>query len=549
MLTKKEWLFIFTAISLGSLFLLISHPFVVITDLPLLGLSLVLLFLAQSVEMPIGGLFFNLKSFVLLYLLFFLTPETLLVLSLITLLAYVNRFRIFMLRVAFEFLQISVGTFLVKIAVIDHLKIPQFALGYFSVNLVLTSTYVKFLAKTDLKKYLRAISIILVLAMYSSFILTTAYIFPEAKLSYLLFTTLLYAGFILHLYYTVNAEIWHEELELEKEQITREIRNIMRLPEVIDNLSKDDTETVLEKVLDISCQIIGFEYALLSIFDFRSGRVLRLAKSGIKDEEFKKLKENKPDLKETFVLMQQRFDIGGAYFIPKGSVELNRSFIYQPFEYVRLEADNAWDPEDLFLVPLTYEGKIIGYISYDKPKNLLRPSKREVEFARFFAWQLTKLLSQSKYALFFTSEYEKKQPYSLLMEEISKNIELRKNFILIYLDIDHFEKINVSFGFNTGDEILKSLGEITSEEIKNLGIFSQIGDEEIILLWSKSKSDGVLLAERIIEEMKIRYNMVSLSASVVKYPTDAQTFDELIEICRTGLVTAKKSGGGRVISL
>ncbi len=549
MLTKKEWLFIFTAISLGSLFLLISHPFVVITDLPLLGLSLVLLFLAQSVEIPIVGLFFNLKSFVLLYLLFFLTPETLLVLSLITLLAYINRFRIFMLRVAFEFLQISVGTFLVKIAVIDHLKILQFALGYFSVNLVLTSTYVKFLAKTDLKKYLRAISIILVLAMYSSFILTTAYIFPEAKLSYLLFTTLLYAGFILHLYYTVNAEIWHEELELEKEQITREIRNIMRLPEVIDNLSKDDTETVLEKVLDISCQIIGFEYALLSIFDFRSGRVLRLAKSGIKDEEFKKLKENKPDLKETFVLMQQRFDIGGAYFIPKGSVELNRSFIYQPFEYVRLEADNAWDPEDLFLVPLTYEGKIIGYISYDKPKNLLRPSKREVEFARFFAWQLTKLLSQSKYALFFTSEYEKKQPYSLLMEEISKNIELRKNFILIYLDIDHFEKINVSLGFNKGDEILKSLDEITSDEIKNLGIFSQVGDEEIILLWSKSKSDGVLLAERIIEEMKLRYSMVSLSASVVKYPTDAQTFDELIEICRTGLVTAKKSGGGRVISL
>lgn len=549
MLTKKEWLFVFTSISIGLAILLMCHPFTIITDIPLVLLSLVLLLFAQSVEISIGGLFFNLKSFAILYLLLFLTPETLLVLCLITLLIYINKFRTFLLRTTFEFLQIATGVLLTKIAIIDHLRILYFALGYFFVNVILTTIYIIFLAKTDLRKYLRAITTVLILAVYSSFILTTFYLFPEAKLPYLLFTTLLYTGFIIHLYYTVNAEIWHEELELEKEQIAREIRNIMRLPEVIDNISKDDIEVGLERILDISCQIIGFEYALLNIFDFRAGKVLRLAKSGISDEEFKKLKEKKPSLKDTFVLMQQRFNIGGAYFIPKGSVELNESFIYQPLEYVKLQVDNAWDPEDLFLVPLTYEGKIIGYISYDKPRNLLRPSKREVEFARFFSWQITKLLAQSKYALFFTSEYEKKQPYSLLMEEISKNIELKKNFIMIYLDIDHFENINILLGFNTGDEILKSLSDVTSEEIKNLGIFSQISDEEIILLWSKSKSDGVLLAERIIEEMKMRYNMISISASVVKYPTDAQTFDELIEICRTGLITAKKSGGGRVISL
>lgn len=549
MLTKKEWLFVSTTILMGLIILAVLHSFVVITDVPLVSLSLILLFLAQSVEMPIGGLVFNLKSFMLLYLLLYLNPETLLILSLITLLIHVGKSRTFLLRVSFEFLQGSVGVFLTKIAVTDHLKITLFAAGYFSVNLVLTTIYLKLLAKTDLKKYIRAMLIVLMLAMYSSFILTATYLFPEVKLPYLLFTTLLYVGFVVHLYYTVNAEIWHEELELEKEQITREIRNIMKLPEVLDNVSKEDIETALEKILDISCQIIGFEYSLLSVFDFRNGKVLRLAKSGLKEDEFKKLKERKPDIKETFLLMQQRFDVGGAYFIPKGSVELNKSFVYQPLEYVKLESENAWDPEDLFLVPLIYEGKTVGYISYDKPRNLLRPSKREVEFARFFSWQIVKLLSQSKYALFFTSEYEKKQPYSLLMEEISKTIELKKNFILIYIDIDHFEKINVLLGFNKGDEILKSLGEITSEEIKNLGIFSQVGDEEIILLWSKSKSDGVLLAERIIEEMKLRYDNISLSASVVKYPTDAQTFDEIIELCRTGLITAKKSGGGRVISL
>ncbi|MEN3042953.1 MAG: GGDEF domain-containing protein [Fervidobacterium sp.] len=548
-MTKNEWIFILTTILIGIATLLMSQPLVVITDLPLMLLSLALIFFAQSVQISIGGLVLNLKSFALLYLLLYLTPESLLVLSLLTLLIYLNNIRTFFLRASFEFLQIAVGTLLVRFAMIDHLRILFFSIGYFFVNFILTILYVKVLAQTDLKKYLRAIAIILILSIYSSFILTMFYLFPETRLPQLLFSTLVYAGFIIHLYYTVNAEIWHEELELEKQQITREIRNIMKLPEVLDNISENPIETVLEKVLDISCQIVGFEYALLSIFDFRSGKVIRLSKSGINDEEFVKIKEKKPDIKETFVFMQQRFDIGGAYFIPKGSVDLNKTFTYKPFEYVKLESENAWDPDDLFIVPINYEGRIIGYVSYDKPKNLLRPSKREVEFARFFSWQISKILAESKYSLFFASEYEKKQPYSILMEEISKNIELKKNFVLLYIDIDHFEKVNILFGFHIGDEILKTLGEITAEEVKNLGVFSQVGDEEIILLWSKSKSDGILLAERIIEEMKVRYNMISISASVVKYPADAQTFDELIEKCRTGLVTAKKSGGGRIISL
>lgn len=545
----KELFFVYTCIIVGLIMIITTQPVVFNTDIPLLGIALALLFFSQSVEIPIGGLVFNIKSFSMLYLLLFIRPESILILSIITLLVYIKDLRRFLFKVSFEILQIGFGNLLFKIAPNDYLKILLFAIGYMLGNVFLTIFYVKFFGKTSIKNYIRALFLISVLSLFGSMILTTIYTFNEVKLSSLIFVSVLYSGFLIQLYYTVFSELWHKELTLEKEQIAREIENLMKLPEILEKSSKEDIDDVLQDVLATTCKLIGFEYALLSIFDFRSGKVTRISKYGIKDEDFEKLKQNRPDIKSTYVLMQQRFDVGGAYFIPNGSVDLSQSSIYRPSEYFKLEVENAWDPNDLFIVPLIYNKKTIGYISFDKPANMLRPSKREIELAKFFAWQITRLLSESKYSVFFLSDYKKEQTYAFLMEEISKNIEFGKSFLIVYVDIDKFEKVNITHGFKAGDEMLQELRNISEEEIKNLGIFSQFNDELIMLLWSMSKSDGVLVAERIIEKFKRKYPDVSLSVSVVKYPTDAQTFDELLEKIKVALTTAKKSGGGRIVTL
>jgi diguanylate cyclase (GGDEF)-like protein len=179
----------------------------------------------------------------------------------------------------------------------------------------------------------------------------------------------------------------------------------------------------------------------------------------------------------------------------------------------------------------------------------MRPSKREVEFAKFFAWQITRILLDSKYSVFFLSEYKKEENYSFLMEEVSKYIETGKSFTIVYMDIDKFEKLNFALGFTVGDEILKELKSIVDEEIKNFGIFTQVGDETIIVLLGMGKSDATLLAQRIIEKLKERFPSISVSTAIVKYPADASSFDEVLEKCKMALTTSKKSGGGRIISL
>ncbi len=545
----KELLFVYTCIIAGLIMIIATQPVVFSTDIPLIGIALVLLLFSQSVEIPIGGLVFNIKSFIILYLLLFIQPESILILCIITLLVYIKNLRRFLFKASFETLQIGFGTLLFKITPNDNLKILLFAIGYMTSNALLTIFYTKFFGKTSVKNYIRPLFLILVLSLFGSMILTTIYTFNEVNLSTLIFVSILYSGFLIQLYYTVFSELWYRELTFEKEQVAREIENIMKLPEIIEESSKEDADNVLKKILGVTCNLIGFEYALLNVFDFRSGKVTRISAHGIKDEDFEKLKQNRPDIKSTYVFMQQRFDVGGAYFIPNGSVDLSQSSIYRPSEYFKLEVENAWDPNDLFIVPLIYKNRKIGYISFDKPTNMLRPSKREIELAKFFAWQITRLLSESKYSVFFLSDYKKERTYTFLMEEISKNIELGKSFLIVHIDIDNFEKVNITHGFKVGDEMLQELKNISDEEIKNLGIFSQFSDELIILLWSISKSDGVLFAERIIEKFKKKYPDVSLSASIIKYPTEAKTFYELLEKIKVALTTAKKSGGGRIVTL
>lgn len=549
MLTNKELLFIFSCLAVGLMFLLLSSPLIINTDVILMLFGFVLLFFSQLVELHIGGLRFTLRAFSALYLLLFLSPESVGLLSIISLLFSTRKIKSILLRISFEFLQFSVGIFLHRHSPNDYLNIFFFALGYFAANAILSQIFVKFLARDSISKYMLAFSLIFILGIYSSAILTVPYMFSEIKLGNLLFVTVLYAGFLAQLYYTVTAEIWHQELKLEKDQVGREIANLMKLPEVILESKKEDVDKVLSDMLALAANITGYEYALLNIFDYKANTVLRIGSYGISDEAFKNLKEKKPSLKETLLLMQQRFDVGGVYFIPKGSVDLDEVYTYKPSDYTKIDSENAWDPDDLFLVPINQGGRMIGYISFDKPKNMFRPTKREIEMSKFFAWQISEVLSESKYTSLFSTNYRREQSLSKFMDELSKNIETGTSFVLAYLDIDQFKAINFKHGFEYGDEIIRELKSTISSEIKNLGIFSQIGDEFLILIWSKSKSDGILVSEKVISEIKQKFENISISAGIVKYPTDASNLEEVLDKAQTALITAKKSGGGRVISI
>ncbi|WMS42931.1 diguanylate cyclase [Acuticoccus sp. MNP-M23] len=76
-------------------------------------------------------------------------------------------------------------------------------------------------------------------------------------------------------------------------------------------------------------------------------------------------------------------------------------------------------------------------------------------------------------------------------------------FAIVMVDIDRFKLINDNYGHPAGDEVIKRLGFVLSEEARESDIAARLGGEEFALLLSNTSSDGALImAERIRRRME-----------------------------------------------
>ena len=95
-----------------------------------------------------------------------------------------------------------------------------------------------------------------------------------------------------------------------------------------------------------------------------------------------------------------------------------------------------------------------------------------------------------------------------------------KQFAIVLLDLDHFKRINDSYGHDAGDEVLKCVARILSSNIREHDLVGRFGGEEFILiLEDRELRDAIMIAERCrrqIEREKIsidQNSVIHVSAS------------------------------------
>lgn len=90
---------------------------------------------------------------------------------------------------------------------------------------------------------------------------------------------------------------------------------------------------------------------------------------------------------------------------------------------------------------------------------------------------------------------------------ISRRYDLNASFLL--MDIDHFKKVNDTYGHEAGDQVLMELSDILRENVRDSDTVARFGGEEFMLLLSHTDTEGArILAERL---RKIIENHVFLS--------------------------------------
>jgi diguanylate cyclase (GGDEF)-like protein len=127
---------------------------------------------------------------------------------------------------------------------------------------------------------------------------------------------------------------------------------------------------------------------------------------------------------------------------------------------------------------------------------------------------------------------------------------------LIALDLDHFKRINDRYGHPVGDEVLRQVGRILRDNVREGDIVARVGGEEfIIALYRQKPEHAVQLAQRIALTLQLASwggrlppsFQVTVSAGVVRVRL-SETLAQAISRADALLYTAKRTGRNRVHS-
>ena len=120
---------------------------------------------------------------------------------------------------------------------------------------------------------------------------------------------------------------------------------------------------------------------------------------------------------------------------------------------------------------------------------------------------------------------------------------------LIAADIDHFKRINDTYGHLAGDYVLKSVAEALNDCTRRTDIVFRSGGEEFLVLLSNTGKQGaLLLAERIrstIEACDLAYSDHRIAATIslgVACYGKGDNSESLFEKADTALYAAKAAG-------
>jgi diguanylate cyclase (GGDEF)-like protein len=118
------------------------------------------------------------------------------------------------------------------------------------------------------------------------------------------------------------------------------------------------------------------------------------------------------------------------------------------------------------------------------------------------------------------------------------------------IDIDHFKRLNDTYGHQAGDAVLRAIGTFLRQEVRQGDMVFRMGGEEFLILLPHTRDDYAL---RRIDDWRSRFASSAIehegrtlattfSAGVAVFPDDAGTMTELLQRADAALYRAKASG-------
>lgn len=219
-------------------------------------------------------------------------------------------------------------------------------------------------------------------------------------------------------------------------------------------------------------------------------------------------------------------------------------------------------------VPLIAQGKMLGLLHVQRLKMQSRSAARDesVDLAATVAEEIglalanltaRETLQEQSIRDPLTGLHNRRYLEDSLLRELARAKRKSRPLSIILLDIDHFKRINDTFGHGAGDMVLRRLGLVLQANVRESDIACRVGGEEFSLLLPEGPlaiaAHRAELIRKAVNELALKHEdqdlgTVTISLGVASFPDHGTTAEVLIRAADQVLYDAKHKGRNMVVA-
>ncbi len=156
-----------------------------------------------------------------------------------------------------------------------------------------------------------------------------------------------------------------------------------------------------------------------------------------------------------------------------------------------------------------------------------------------------------------TGVYTRRQMLEFGGNELKRFLRTEHSLSVLMLDIDHFKKINDTYGHSIGDSALKHFAEVCKRSLRTTDIIGRIGGEEfVIIMPDTTEEEGYSVAERIrkhVAETPFLMDdtetvfVLTVSIGLYQFTQNDRLFEQALSKADSALYEAKGAGRNNVV--
>jgi diguanylate cyclase (GGDEF)-like protein len=238
-------------------------------------------------------------------------------------------------------------------------------------------------------------------------------------------------------------------------------------------------------------------------------------------------------------------------------------------------SDEPGDGDEDILVPLQSREILLGLVQvyqYPREKAFFSEYRQITEWQKDMLVRIGDIIAMILDNLRLKRELKRQSIVDVLTGAYNRNFFMNRMSLevrrarrynrpvsLVFIDVDHFKPINDCYGHLQGDQVLRDLGKVLREHIRETDILCRYGgDEFVVLLPETDTRMAGETAEKLVHAVREHHfanlddpgQRVPLTISVgVTSLQPAQNEEQFLQTVDTALYRAKKAGRNQAAAL